>query len=356
MEFKQRIALVKSLGYRLKQLSERMVQSGPEKDPEFGLWLDQVKAKNPWFTTGSMAMALEVWSNALLPEAVDRWVAAYPMMETDRLPRTIGVINAGNIPFVGLHDLLCVFMSGHHYQGKNASEDPFLLPMIVKEMATIDPTVSDVVRFVDKLSGMDAVIATGSNNSARYFESYFGKYPHVIRKNRNAIALITGFETGEELAELGKDIFSYYGLGCRNVSKLYIPVDYDLSLFFESIYGYHEVMNHHKYMNNFDYHHAVYLLKQIPFLQNNFLILKEDEMIASPLAVVHYERYDNWERLLEKIGKQEEEIQCIAVSSNTQINKEKCNSPVVPFGQTQAPTLDDYADGVDTMKFLLEIA
>lgn len=356
MELSQRVELLKSLGYRLKQLSERIVQAGMGNDPDLGLWIDQVKAKNPWFTVSSMSGALSVWSKALAPEAVERWINTYPALNGQRNSRTIGVINAGNIPFVGLHDLLCVFLSGHRYQGKNATEDPFLLPFIVREMAAINPAVMEVIQFADKLSGMEAVIATGSNNSARYFESYFGKYPHIIRKNRNAVALLTGFESSEELTELGKDIFIYYGMGCRNVSKLYVPDDYDFTLFFESIYGYNEVMNHHKYMNNFDYHHAVYLLKQIPFLQNNFLILKEDEMIASPLAVVHYERYTRWEELLQRISTKEEEIQCVAVSPNTHLAANSFKSPVVAFGETQSPSLSDYADGVDTMSFLLEIA
>ena len=355
IELQQRITILKSLGHRLKQLSGQIVQQKSENDAELSRWLSQVSAVNPWFTVDSIAMALEVWATALEPQAVDQWVELYPALQNQRTPKTVGVINAGNIPFVGLHDLLSVFLSGHRYVGKNASEDPFLLPMVVKEMEAIDPSVREVIQFVDKLTGVDAVIATGSNNSARYFEAYFGKYPHIIRKNRNAVALLTGFESSEDLSALGNDIFSYYGLGCRNVSKLYVPKEYDFNLFFESIYSYHTVMNHHKYMNNFDYHNAVYMLKQLPFLQNNFLIVREEEQLASPLAVLHYEQYENWDKLMDTIASKELEIQCIATSKNTKIDHEKIQSPVVEFGTTQSPTLLDYADGVDTMKFLLEV-
>ena len=250
-------------------------------------------------------------------------------------------MNAGNIPFVGFHDFLCMLISGNNYIGKNASDDTLLLPWIAEELIKIEPKFKERISFVEKLKDMDAVIATGSNNTARYFEYYFSKYPHIIRKNRNAVAVLTGDEPKEELNLLGEDIFRYFGLGCRNVSKLYVPRGYNFNGFFEAMFSYSQVMQHNKYMNNYDYNRAVFLMRQIPFLENNFLIIREDASIPSPISVVHYEFYDEAEKLKENLAEHKEQIQCIV------------GRDYIPFGQGQSPALWDYADGVDTMAFLL---
>lgn len=355
MELKKRIAVLKSLGIKLEEISRQIDPQNVDLSPDLTAWLGVVQTRNPWFTRASIHLALTAWSEALRSEEVDRWLNGYGIDEVNMHPKLIGVINAGNIPFVGLHDLLCVFLSGHRYTGKNASDDPYLLPWVVELMTSIEPQVAASVTFTDKLKETDAVIATGSDNSARYFEYYFGKKPHIIRKNRNSIAVLTGEETGLELQALGADIFRYFGLGCRNVSKLLVPRGYDFTAFFEAVYPWHEVMGHHKYMNNFDYHHAVFLLKQLPFLQNNFLMIREDERIASPLAVLHYEYYDDAESLPALLAAQSESIQCVATGSHGFAIKgmKESGVPLVALGETQFPSLKDYADGVDTVKFLI---
>ncbi len=351
MDISERIFSLKVLGVRLKELSGAI---SDENNLELSRLLVDIRDRNPWFTPTSIQQSLSAWSLALTEEGIERWVGHYPEIHQS-LSVKVGVINAGNIPLVGLHDLLSVFITGNTYIGKNATEDPFLLPWIIREWVTLVPGIERCFSFVDKLSGMERVIATGSNNSARYFEYYFGKYPNIIRKNRHAVAIIDGSESIDELVELGRDIFTYYGLGCRNVAKIYVPDKYDFKDFFESIYRFHEVMNHHKYMNNFDYNNSVYLLKQIPFLQNNFLILKEDEAISSPLAVLFFEYYSTENTLIQKLEERQEELQCVAVNDRLKyrLSENVVQIPIVNMGATQFPSLMDYADGVDTVRFLL---
>lgn len=336
------------LGLILSDLKNRW-NSG---DKELEDWALSVQAVNAWFTSESLLTAITAWSQALQEDSIEAWMNRYSDLTTDRAPRTIGVINAGNIPWVGLHDALCVFLSGHTYLGKNASDDPILLPWIINRWMTEVPELKDSFRFTERLSGMDAVIATGSDNSSRYFEHYFGKYPHIIRRNRNGIAILDGHETDDELDALGKDIFTYFGLGCRSVSKLFVPNGYDFDRFFQRMFAFAGVMGHHKYMNNFDYHHAILLLKQLPFLQNNFLILREEKSFASPISVLHYETYDCLEKLFEKVSNESASIQVAVIPSSIE---HLLNVPVVLPGRTQFPGLADYADGVDTVRFLLDI-
>jgi len=307
---------------------------------------------NGWFTEKNIITSLTQWANALQEKNVDQWLSTYNLNQPLSAPKRVGVINAGNIPFVGLHDLLSVLNSGHIYFGKNASDDKYLLPWIASLLIEIEPTLKSRINFIEKLNEIDAVIATGSDNSSRYFDYYFGKYPHIIRKNRNGVAILTGKETTEQLSNLGKDIFQYFGLGCRNVSKLYVPKDYNFNLFFESIYNENELMNHTKYMNNFDYNNSVLLLKLVPFLQNGFLIIREEEVIPSPISIVHYEFYDDINSLQHKLIQRKEQLQCIVADEKLISFSDELKNIVVDFGQTQSPSLWDYADGVDTMSFL----
>ncbi|MGI8892060.1 MAG: acyl-CoA reductase [Bacteroidia bacterium] len=301
---------------------------------------------NSWFTRENILQSLSSISDMLEREKLHTWISEYEDdLKIEKTPGRVGVIMAGNIPVVGFHDFLCVLISGNAVIGKLASSDPFLLPVIAAELVEIEPRFSGRIEFVQKLTVFDAVIATGSNNSARYFDYYFGKYPHIIRKNRNSVAVLTGEETDEQLGLLGKDIFDYYGLGCRNVSKLYVPENYDFNSFWNSIFPFADVMKHNKYANNYDYNRAILLLEQIPFLTNEFLILKEDPALATPVAVVNYEKL-NEEKIKKVLSEGKEAIQCIVSSADFIENK-------VEFGQTQYPQLGDYADKVDTIKFLI---
>lgn len=312
---------------------------------EFDEKISTAQHKNGWFTKENIIFSLESWATALTKENFENWTAAY-MLQSNKNPKTVALIMAGNIPLVGFHDLLCVLISGNKAVIKVSSNDKVLLPFVANVLVKIEPRYQDALIFTaDKLPDFDMVIATGSNNTARYFEFYFKHKPHIIRKNRNSVAILTGEESHTQLAALGEDIFRYYGLGCRSVSKLYVPKNYDFEAFFKGIYEYHPIIEQVKYANNYDYNKAVYLMSEFKLLDNGFLILKEDKGYASPIASLAYERYEDINTLKEQLQLDREKIQCIVangVLENT-----------ISFGQTQHPSLSDYADGEDTLDFLL---
>lgn len=327
---------------------------------------------NGWFTKENILFALEGWATLLNQEKLEKWLEGYAFAKNEQSAQqvensevshmhTIAVIMAGNIPLVGFHDFLCVLISGKAFVGKLSSNDKHLMPFLSKYIEYIEPGFKGTIKFTeDKLPDHTAVIATGSNNTARYFEYYFGKKPHVIRKNRNSVAILTGKETEEELTALGEDIFRYYGLGCRNVSKLLVPEGYSFDAFFKAIFPWKDIIQQAKYANNYDYNKAVYLMSLFDLLENGFLMLKEDASYGSPIATLFYETYTSEKLLLEKLIKDDDKIQCIvsskALFSNFResVLKELVYKQVA-FGSTQKPGLDDYADGEDTIAFLLNI-
>jgi hypothetical protein len=306
--------------------------------------------QNGWFTETNIRSAFDGIAAYLDEQSLREWTQRYPGLKKEGSPKRVGVIMAGNIPMVGFHDMLCVLLSGNIFLGKLSSDDKLLLPLLAEILVAIEPGFRDRVIFTEgKLAAIDAVIATGSNNSSRYFDYYFGKYPHIIRRNRNSIAVLDGTEMDEELELLGKDIFQYFGLGCRNISKLFIPQDFDLDRLFKAIYSYKHLVDNKKYGNNYDYNKTIYLLNgEKGLLENGFVVLKEDKNISSPVATIFYERYTDEASLLERLKADASAIQCI-VSKRNDINN------AVGFGMTQCPAPWDYADGVDTMKFLLSI-
>jgi len=309
---------------------------------EFDQAIDSSYHFNPWFTPINIRKSMAGLAFMLSDEKLKDWTKMYPLLNFEpKKPKKVGIVMAGNIPLVGFHDLLSVLISGNHAVVKLSSSDNRLWPHLFDILYSINPEYRNRITVVeDKLKDFDAVIATGSNNTARYFDYYFGKYPNIIRKNRNGIAVITGDETVDELKGLANDIFSFFGLGCRSVSKIYVPEGYKLDNIFEQLYDHHDIINHHKYANNFDYNRTVMMLNQDDILENGFVIFKNASEIASPLAVVFYERYSDLNKLKKELGSRSEEIQCIVSSDN------------IPFGQSQKPELWDYADGVDTMTFL----
>jgi hypothetical protein len=309
---------------------------------EFEETIDTAFHFNPWFTAQNIRKALSGLVYMLDEEKLVSWIKMYPDMNFDpKNPKRVGIVMAGNIPLVGFHDLLSVLISGNQAVVKLSSSDNRLWPQLLDILYSINPEYRNRITIVDdKLKDFEAVIATGSNNTARYFDYYFGKYPNIIRKNRNGISVITGNESKEELKGLANDIFDFFGLGCRNVSKIYVPEGYKLDNIFEQLYDHHAIINHHKYANNFDYNRTVMMLNKDDILENGFVIFKNATEIASPLASVFYERYDNSEQLRKDLELKTNEIQCIVSSNN------------IPFGQSQKPALWDYADGVDTMAFL----
>lgn len=297
---------------------------------------------NGWFVERSVRQALRAWSAAMTKDNMDRWLAGYSFQ--NERPRSVAVICAGNIPMVGWHDVLSVILSGNKALIKLSGDDPLLIPMLLRILAQIAPETINQFELVDaKMTGFEAVIATGSNNTARHFEYYFRDVPRIIRKSRTSIAVINGDETPEELALLCRDIFDYFGQGCRNVCHLLVPSDYDLNIFFGAVYPEHEVIKHNKYANNYDYNKAVWLLNMEELLDNEFLLLKEDTQLAAPTGSLFYTRYKDSSEVKDYIEKHSEQIQCV-------VGKE-----YLAFGKAQSPELWDYADGVDTMDFLQKL-
>jgi hypothetical protein len=276
------------------------------------------------------------------------WLGRYLIKPGE--PKKIGLVLAGNIPLVGFHDVLCVLVSGNIAQIKASSQDARLITEVLKRLIAIEPAFAQQFGFTDRLKDFDAVIATGSNNTSRYFEYYFGKVPHIIRKNRNSVAVLTGNETTEQLHALGHDIFDYFGLGCRNVSKLFVPQGYNFVPFFEAIEPYKNIIHHHKYNNNYDYNKSIYLVNRDKHLDNGFLLVKEDQNMVSPLAVLFFEYYDTKAEVEELLRQKSESIQCIVSAEALNVNNQ-----VVDFGKSQQPALWDYTDGADTMDFLTKL-
>ena len=309
----------------------------------FANLIELSQSHNGWFTPEQVLHSIQSWARALTEDNLNQWLSNYDFSKTE--PKKVGLILAGNIPLVGFHDFLSVLISGHDVLVKTSSNDQHLLKFLAKYLISIQPELNSKITFVEgKLEGFDAVIATGSNNTARYFEYYFKNKPSIIRKNRNSVAVLDGTETFEDLVGLGEDIFRYFGLGCRNVSKLFVPKGYNFDNFFKAMYEYRDVILYEKYANNYDYNKAVFLMSNFQLLDNEFLTIKEDVSYASPISSVFYEFYENLEEIATRLNADAEQIQCV-VSKNLIPNS-------VAFGQTQQPRLWDYADNVDTLAFL----
>jgi hypothetical protein len=331
MNLEDRIAAFEKLGKYIDAIDE----------VEFQDIADKARQQNSWFTEESIRLAFEGVAKYLEGGALQEWVRRYKLNQENQ--QTVAVVMAGNLPLVGFHDFLAVLISGHRVLVKLSSKDSVLLPFLSKKLMGFESRFDDRITFAEQLKNFDAVIATGSDNSSRYFEYYFGKYPHIIRKNRTGCAVLTGKETREEKSALGKDIFNYFGLGCRNVSKIFVPKNYDLTQLLDSWKEYSEVMNHHKYHNNYDYQKSILLINRNTFLDSGFVMLQENERLVSPISVVYYEGYSDEGELALKLTENRDKIQCV-------VGKSIPGS--VPFGQAQYPQVWDYADQIDTMKFL----
>lgn len=352
MHLQQRINAFVKLGDFLSQFSNEIIQkkeSVEHNDLFFEGFKHQLKLAeehNGWFTKENMAFAIKGWSDSLTTENLNKWLSAYDI--TKKEPKLVAIIMAGNIPLVGFHDFLSVLICDHHVLVKQSSNDKHLLPYLAKYLEFVEPQFKNIITFTeDKLENFDAVIATGSNNTARYFEYYFKHKPSIIRNNRNSVAILNGQETLEDMQALSEDIFRYYGLGCRNVSKIYIPKNYNFDLFFQGMYHWHPIIEKAKYANNYDYNKAVYIMSEFDMLENGFLMIKEDTSAVSPIATVFYEYYESPSELKQKLNQEKESIQCI-VSKGFTKNE-------IAFGNTQKPQLWDYADDVDSIEFLLAI-
>lgn len=343
MAIQERIISLSEIGKLIESyLTDKNTDSPTNQ--EFESIVKKAEIQNPWFTQKNIKTALYSWKNILCSDKISRWLSAYDL---NNLPsKKIGLILAGNIPMVGLHDCLTVLLLGQEAKIKLSSKDSVIIPFLLNLWKEFCEELH--FEFVDKLEDYDAVITTGSDNSARYFEYYFNKVPNIIRKNRTSVAVISGKETDEELENLTNDIFTYFGLGCRNVTQLLIPEDFEVDKIFNAFMKYKDIIYHNKYANNYDYHKAIFLLNEDKFWDNNFVLLREEDSLFSPLGVLFFKRIP-WEEIPVFLKNNEEKLQCIV--SNSEIETFR----PLPFGKTQQPDWHQYADGADTVKFILSL-
>ncbi|PIE50777.1 MAG: acyl-CoA reductase [Flavobacteriales bacterium] len=344
MNIELQIYGLSKLGKFINEFFAKEVDEFNERENEFHLLLKKSQMENAWFTPESLKSALLEWANAFDEDKIKAWLSHYSPVNEQK---TVGLILAGNIPLVGWHDVMSVILSGHTAMIKLSSKDKNIIPFLLKLWNEYSENNIDY-QLVEKLENFDAVIATGSNNTARYLNYYFEKYPHIIRKNRTSIGVLDGTETDEEIQKLAQDIFTYYGLGCRNISRLFLPKDFKLDQLFENFMEFSEIINHNSYANNYDYNKAIYLLNQEQFWDNNFVMLKEDEQLFSPLSVINFTHYNDMEEVKNFIDENQDSIQCV-------VSKKDFMEHIIPLGKAQQPELMDYADHIDTMKFLREI-
>jgi len=346
-DFKERLIAFSELGTLFKEnVDKKENKKFPEWDTVLEKTLIESHSYNSWFTIDNLKLSLKNWSNSLQENIISDWLSKYNI--EDKSSKKIAIIMAGNIPAVGFHDLLCSLLLNFNCIVKLSSEDKLLIPFIVKFLESRNEKLKNKVTFEsEKLKDFDGVIATGNNNSHRYFDYYFSKYPNLLRKTRHSIAVLDGKESDNDLSELSNDIFNYFGLGCRSVSKVFIPYGYDLDLLFNAFFRHKEVVNHNKYVNNFDYNKAVYLMSKEKFIENGFIILKEESKLGSPIGCLFYEFYNDKKEITKLINNNSDSIQCVVSNINFNTN--------IKFGQTQCPNINDYADNNDTIKFLLKI-
>ncbi|WP_375239515.1 acyl-CoA reductase [Aurantibacter sp.] len=352
MQLEQRIKAFTELGRFLSQFTSSEFKKNDSilhNDLFFDGFKHQIKlAKqhNGWFNLDNLIFSFNSWSKALEKSNLESFTSNYSFNKVT--PQNVAIIMAGNIPLVGFHDFLCVLLSGHNVLVKQSSNDKQLLPFLAKYLEYVENGFKGKVNFTEeKLENFDAVIATGSNNTARYFDYYFKGNPSIIRKNRNSVAVLNGNESEDDMKNLSEDIFRYFGLGCRNVSKIFVPKGYNFDTLFNGIYHWNDIINYHKYTNNYDYNKAVYLMSEFDMLENGFFMIKEDTSYGSPIATLFYEYYDDLDSLKIKLSNDNDLIQCIV--SNEDIGNK------VNFGETQQPKLTDFADSIDTIEFLLKI-
>ncbi len=301
---------------------------------------NKASVQNSWFAPEFIELATKnIIEEYLQKNKLAQWASQYNIPEENASPKNVGIVMAGNIPLVGFHDFLCVFISGNRQTIKPSSKDDVLIKHLVRQLTSYDEEINNYVSFSERLNGCDAYIATGSNNSARYFEYYFSKYPNIIRRNRTSVAVLEGDETKNELEKLADDVYSYFGLGCRNVTKIYVPENYDFVPLIEVFKKYNYLIKHHKYNNNYDYQLAILIINKKYYMTDGSVIITENNPVFSPISVLHFEYYKSLKYVISSLT-ENNDVQCI-------VSKER-----TPFGQAQQPSLKDYADGIDAMEFL----
>jgi len=348
IQFSERLDTLAGSGKILHNML-RAYKTGDSKKNIIDGIIEKAAIENPWFSQENIVYAFANIVTDLEKNNLDQWIEKYKGIDSFRDEKKVGVIMAGNIPFVGWRDMLAVLLSGNRLVAKLSARDKVLIKFIAEVIVSVNPAFAKYIQFEEGgLGNFDAIIATGSNNSSRYFDYYFGKYPNIIRKNRNSVAVISQNEKDENLKLLADDVFIYFGLGCRNVSKIFVPVNFNFERLFEAFAKYRDIINHNKYASNYVYNRAVFLVNRHDHLDNGFLLVKEDTEIASPVGVLYYEIYNDIDNVKEKIFNNKNNIQCV-VSASLYSNK------TIKFGSSQKPELCDYADDIDVLKFLINL-
>lgn len=334
----------------LEEIKAALVKWGKQlqnDDPQFKAVREQAYHVNQWFIPEYIQKSLDnIIQNFLQPQKLDQWTEMYPNLQLPEVSKTVGIVMAGNIPLVGFHDLLAILITGNKARIKLSSKDPLLLPFVVQKLAEVSPKLAERIEFAENLKNIDAIIATGSNNTSRYFEYYFSKYPNIIRKNRASVAVLSGEETAEQIKALGEDIFTYFGLGCRNIAKIYVPTFFDIPQFIERLEVFGDIKEYKKYKNNFDFNLTMLLMNKVHHYASEYIILEKNDAIASPVATLYYEYYEDLNDLQQKLEFNKDQIQITISDMELPVEK-------VSLGQAQQPQLWDYADKVDVVEFLI---
>lgn len=347
MNPEQRIKAFVELGHEIREIAQAENEKLNIRQQQLKELASNLYLNNAWFTPVNTSHALDGIATLLEEKSLRGWLKQYPL--EDDLDKTVGVVMAGNLPAVGFHDFMCVLLSGCRITAKLSSDDRLLIPALAAMLVAIEPEFADKIHFTDgKMLPFQAIIATGSNNSARYFEYYFGKYPNIIRKSRTSIAILDGSETESDLRGLADDVFMYFGMGCRSVTKLMVPLDYDPVPFLNATSHWDHLIHHSKYLNNYEYSRAAFLVNSIAHFDTGYLLMRQENALHSPIGVLNFERYTNRESLIQSVNEQLENLQCI-------VAREGIYEGSILLGNSQKPGPMDYADGVDTMKFLQSI-
>lgn len=331
MIVEERIEVFSILGSKIKNISKEDIRE----------YSYRTRVENQWFTEENIQRAFDGLAFVLEKSKLEKWVSNYDVKA--EVPKIVGIVMAGNIPLVGFHDLMCVLIGGHFAVIKVSNQDAFLTNLIISWLLEIEPRFKRNLEVRDRLTGIEAVIATGSDNTARYFEYYFKDIPSIIRKNRTSIAILNGRESIKDLKELGKDIFWYFGLGCRNVSKLLVPKGYDPTPLFEANEHFSYLGDHNKYKNNYDYYKSIFLVNGTKHLDNGFLLWLPTTDLVSPISVLYAQEYSTEQEASNYLDDHQQKIQCVVGKDH------------ILFGSAQLPEPWNYADNVDTMEFLAKL-
>lgn len=296
--------------------------------------------KNGWFIPQFIELSIKNIATHLLSRAgLQQWASKYNI-PNQRSPLTVGIVMPGNLPLAGFYDFLCTFVAGHRQRIKLSTNDDVLLKHLVAQMGSWNAAVHELVMFDDMLKGCDAYITTGKQN-IESLKKYLSKYPHIIHRTGSAVAILYGHETRQQLELLADDVFQYFGQGCLNITKLYVPREYDFIPLLKVFDKYGFLIDHNKYKNNYDYQLALLILNKGFYMTNGSILLTESASISSPVARLHFEYYTDEKDVIDSLA--DPGLAQVIAGTNQ-----------APFGRAQQSVVCDQG-GAATLQFLLEL-